>query len=56
MNVNVSLMVENITRIKCGITINAKVSAKIPKDIHSKCKKDYTCKPAACSCKNGKYL
>ena len=49
-------MVENVTWIKCGITINAKVSAKIPKNIHSTCKKDYICKPATCSCKNGKYV
>ena len=32
------------------------MSAKIPKNIHSTCKKDYICKPATCSCKNGKYV
>ena len=33
MNVNVSLMVENVTQIKIGIMINAGVSAKIQKNI-----------------------
>ena len=37
VNVNVNLMVENVTRIKSGIIINVFVSAKIQKNImHAK--------------------
>ena len=32
-NVNASLMADNVTRIKSGITINVSVSAKIKKNI-----------------------
>ena len=45
-------MVENVTQIKSGITINVDVSAK--NIIYLK--KNYIWNPATFSCKNGKYL
>ena len=48
-------MVENITQIKSGITINADASVKIRKNIIY-AKKDYIWNPATCCCENGKYL
>ena len=35
MNVNVNLMLENITQVKSGKMINANVSAKIPENIET---------------------
>ena len=48
-------MVENVTQIKSGITINVDVSAKIKKIYHVY-EKDYTWNPSTWTCKNGKYL
>ena len=36
-NVNINLMVENLTQIKSGITINAEVSTKIKRTFVKKC-------------------
>ena len=47
-------MVEKVTRIKGGITINARVSVKIRGNIISA--KKYIWNPATCSCENSKYL
>ena len=52
-NTYVSLMIENVTRIKSGIAINIGVSAKIQKSIiHLK----NIWNPATCSCKNDEYI
>ena len=48
-------MVENITQIKIGITINVDVNVKVWKNIMC-VKKDYIWNPATCSCQNGKHL
>ena len=40
-------MVENVTQIKRGITINVNVSVKIQKN-YRVCKKDYIWNPATC--------
>ena len=48
-------MVENVTQMKRGITINVNVSVKIQKN-YRVFKKDYIWNPATCSCQNGKYL
>ena len=53
-NVNVHLILENITQIKIGITINVVASVNIKKKLDV-CKK-YTWNPATCSYKNGKTL
>ena len=42
-------MVENVTQIKRGITINVNVRAKIRE-------KGYIWNPSRCACENGKYL
>ena len=55
VNVNVNLMVENVTRIKCGIMINVDESANIQKK-HNTCEKDYIWNPTTCSCKIFEYL
>ena len=47
-------MVENVIRIKGGITIIACVSVKIRRNIISA--KKYIWNPATCSCENSKYL
>ena len=52
-NVNVHLILKNITQIKIGITINVGTSVKIKKK--HVCQK-YTWNPATCSYKNGKTL
>ena len=54
VNVHVSLMEENVTWIKSGITINAGVSSKIQENII--CEKDCTWNPSTCSCKNNDYM
>ena len=54
MNANVSLMAENVTRIKIGITNKCRCECKNPKE-HHVCKKSYIC-TATCTCKKGKYL
>ena len=38
-DLNVILMVENVTRIKTGVTINVSVSVKIKKKKHRECVK-----------------
>ena len=48
-------MVENVTQIKSGITINIVVRVKIWKSIMC-AKKNYIWNPTTCSCENGKYL
>ena len=53
MNVNVILVLQNITQITRGIKINASVSVKIQKNIM--CAKIYIWNPATCSCENDKY-
>ena len=56
-NVNVSLIVKNVTRIESGITISVGVSVKIQKNIVcAKKKKKTIWNPATCSCKNGKHV
>ena len=54
-SVNVSFMVENVTRIKSGITISVGVSVKILKE-HNSCEQDYILNPATSSGENGKYV
>ena len=57
MSVNISLVVENVTQIKSGITINVGVIVIIQKNIIcDACKKYYTWNPTTFSCENGKYL
>ena len=51
-NVNVNLIVFNVTQIKSGITISVGVSVKIQKN-NVRMKKNYIWNPA---CKNGKYV
>ena len=55
VNVNVILMVENVTRMKSGITINVGVSVKIRKKIMF-VREGYIWNAATCSSGNGKYL
>ena len=55
MNVNASLTVANVTRIKSRIMINVGVSAKIRKNI-MRVKKDHICNSVSYSCKNVEYL
>ena len=47
-------MIENLTQINSGITINIVVTAKLWKNIL--CTKNYVWNPATCTCKNGEYL
>ena len=54
-SVNVSFMVENVTRIKSGITISVGVSVKILKE-HNSCEQDYILNPATSRGENGKYV
>ena len=56
MNVNANLMVENVTKIKSGITMNVAGSVKIKK--HLVCEKDCICNPATYSCRyvHGRYV
>ena len=53
VNMNVSLMVETLTQIKSGITINAVVREHLRK--HFVCERSYIWSPSACTCKNGKH-
>ena len=53
-NVNASLTLVNVTRIKSGIMINVSVSAKIQKNITHV--QDYFWNPSTCSCANFDYL
>ena len=55
VNVNVILMVENVTRMKSEITINVGVSVKIRKKIML-VREGYIWNAATCSSGNGKYL
>ena len=55
-DLNVILMVENVTQIKTGVTINVSVSVKIKKKASWVCENDYTWNPATSSCENGKYV
>ena len=48
-------MVENVTLIKSGITINVGVSVKIKKSVVC-VKKKYICNPAACSLEKSQYF
>ena len=52
MNVNVNLLVENITQIKSSVTINADVSVKIRRNV---CEKKIIWNASTCTCENGKY-
>ena len=52
MNVNVTLIKENVIEIKSRIMINPDVSAKKSQI----CERDCIWNTAACNCKNGKYL
>ena len=56
-NLNVNSTVENVTRIKSGITINigASVQLKKKKEIRLY-EKDYIWNPATCSCESNKYV
>ena len=53
VNVNVSLIVKNATRIKSIKPINVDASAKIQTNIV--CKKVYTLNPATCTCENDRH-
>ena len=53
MDVNVSLMKQNIRQANCGVMINANGSLKNIKYVK---KYIYICNPATCKYENGKYL
>ena len=55
MNINVNLMVQNVTQVKSGIKNSINVNAKIQKKNHV-CVKNYIWNPSTCACKIGKYF
>ena len=56
MNVNVYLMTENVTRIKCEIITNVDVSTKIKKNIMHVKNIILAILLTTCSCENAEYL